>query len=104
MVANEVSGFLDDVKRVSRTVCGDRLVSIRQFGSVIDGQYKSGLSDIDFIVLVTDDCSLETMDNLRNELVRLEAEHNVAGLCNAGAVQRIVASRTALFRSHFVFD
>ncbi len=101
MVAS-VSGFLDEVKEISRAVCGDRLVSIRQFGSVIEGQYRPGVSDIDFIVLVTDDCSLETMDALRSELARLEAQHNVAGFSKAGAVQRIIASRTALFRSHFV--
>ncbi len=70
-----VASFLEDVKSISRVVCSDRLVSIRQFGSVVDGQYKTGISDIDFIVLVTDDCSQETIDRLRSELVQLEAEH-----------------------------
>ncbi len=103
LVTASVSGFIDDVKSISRAVCGDRLVSIRQFGSVIDGYYKPGISDVDFIVLVTDDCSLETMNALRSELARLEAQHNVAGFRQVGAVQRVIASRTALFKSHFVF-
>ena len=102
-VAASVSGFLEDVKSICRMVCGDHLVSIRQFGSVIDGQYKPGISDIDFIVLVTDDCPLETMDKLRSELARLETKHNVAGLRQVSALQRVIASRTALFKSHFVF-
>jgi len=102
-MAASVSGFLDDVKSLCRMACGDHLVSIRQFGSVTDGQYKPGISDIDFIVLVTDDCPLETMDKLRSELVRLETKHNVAGLRQLSAVQRVIASRTALFKSHFVF-
>src|SRR5260370_30559291 len=84
-------------------VCGDHLVSIRQFGSVTDGQYKPGISDIDFIVVVTDDCAPETMDKLRSELAVLETKHNVAGLRQLTAVQRVIASRTALFKSHFVF-
>ncbi len=100
---SSVSGFLEDVKSVCRKECGDHLVSIRQFGSVIDGQYKPGISDIDFIVLVTDDCPQETMDRLRSELAGLETEHNVAGLRQVSAVQRVIASRTALFKSHFVF-
>lgn len=102
-MAAGVSDFLEDVRSASRVVCGNRLVSIRQFGSVIDGQYNPGISDIDFIVLVTDDCSLGTMNALRIELARLEAQHNVAGFNQVGAVQRVVASRTALFKSHFVF-
>ena len=102
-MAASVSGFLEDVKSICRLVCGDHLVSIRQFGSVTDGQYKPGISDIDFIVLVTDDCPSETMDKLRSELARLETKHNVAGLRQGSAVQRVIASRTALFKSHFVF-
>jgi len=102
-VAASVSGFLEDVEGICRMVCGDHLVSIRQFGSVIDGYYKPGISDVDFIVLVTDDCPPETMDKLRSELVRLETKHNVAGLRQVSAVQRVVASHTALFKSHFVF-
>ena len=103
MSLNDVSGFLEEVKRVSRAVCGDRLVSIRQFGSVTDDQYRHGISDIDFIVLVKDDCPREVTDHLRRELVRLEAEHNVAGLRETGALQRAIASHTVLFKSHFVF-
>ena len=103
MALNGVSGFLEEVKRVSRSVCGDRLVSIRQFGSIADGQYRHGISDIDFIVLVRDDCPREVADHLRRELVRLETEHNVAGLREMGALQRAIASHTALFKSHFVF-
>ena len=103
MALNGVSDFLEEVKRVSRAVCGDRLVSIRQFGSVTDGQYRHGISDIDFIVLVRDDCPREVALHLRRELVRLEAEHNVAGVREIGALQRAIASHTALFKSHFVF-
>ena len=43
------------------------------------------------------------MNALRSELARLEAQHNIAGFRQAGAVQRAIASRTALFKSHFVF-
>jgi predicted nucleotidyltransferase len=98
-----VSGFLEAVKSTSLAVCGDHLVSIRQFGSIIDGEYKPGISDVDFIVLATDDCSLETVDSLRNRLIQLEATYNVTGFGEVGAVQRTIASRTALFKSHFVF-
>src|SRR5690348_632027 len=91
-VAASVSDFLENVKNICRMVCGHHLVSIRQFGSVTDGQYKPGISDIDFIVLVTDDCPLETMDKLRSELGRLETKHNIAGLRQVSPVQRVIAS------------
>ena len=97
-----VPSFLVRVKRISHETCGDRLVSIRQFGSVLDGQYREGLSDIDVIILVSDDCHPDAMESLRRQLVQLEIDCDIAGLCTIGSFQRVIMSRTALFKLHFV--
>lgn len=90
------------MKTIAQNTCGDSLVSIRQFGSVLDGEYKQGTSDIDIIILVNDACSTRLMETLREQLVQLEIEFDVAGFHQLGPFQRAVTSRTALFKSHFV--
>src|SRR5215467_12948979 len=98
----DVSRFLEGVEKVSRSMCERHLVSIRQFGSTVDAEYRPGFSDIDIIVLVSDGCPPGMMQNLRDRLGILEAEFNIASVRSVGAVQRAFISRTALFKSHFV--
>ncbi len=97
-----VERFLERLKSLSRELCGNQLVSIRQFGSAVDEEYREGVSDVDVVILVSDECSKNVMDNLRRRLVGLETEHNIAGVQSLGSFQRGLISRSALFKSHFV--
>ncbi len=102
-VPHDVTGFLADVKHACVAICEDQLVSLRLFGSLVDCHYRPGISDVDFLVLVKDDCPVQLMNQLRAELLRLELIHNIADARKAGTLQRAIISRTLFFRSHFVF-
>jgi predicted nucleotidyltransferase len=99
----DIQVFLGKIENTCRRLCGEYLVSIRLFGSVVDGLFVRGTSDVDFMVIVRDDCPNEIMDHLRLALLRLELEDNIADVRNVGSLQLAFDSRTAFFRSHFVF-
>src|SRR5437588_12079501 len=102
-LSKEVSAFLEEVKDICAMVCKDELVSIRLFGSVLDGSYRPGVSDIDFLVIVKDSFDPSSLKQLRNQLLELEYKSDIAGIQSSKALQYAFESKTAFYRSHFVF-
>jgi predicted nucleotidyltransferase len=94
--------FLQEALRISQDVCGDGFLSLRAFGSVLDGTYVPKSSDIDLLVVVKKSCPDEVLDRLSNELWKLEVKNNVAGVSSSGTLFAALSSRTVFFRSHFI--
>jgi predicted nucleotidyltransferase len=98
---HEVQYFLQQVSQKSLEICGEHFLSLRVFGSALDGEYTPGSSDIDFLVVVKDSCPDAVLDGLSRELLKLEIKNNIAGIAKAGPVFAAFSSGTVFFRSHF---
>ncbi len=91
------------IKRVierSLDICKDGLRSVVLFGSAASAQFEEGVSDIDLILVVADDIENQVIAKLEATLQRLEAAHGP--LKNRSHFLNVFASRTALFKSHFI--
>lgn len=95
-----VESFIEEAINNAKNTCGKYLCSVQLFGGLVKGQFSKGVSDVDLLFIVTDDCPLETVRRLEHELEKLEIKY---GFLNPGDVLLYTfASRTALFKSHFV--
>ena len=92
--------YLDKVIELSASECGNHLFSVVLFGSAVKGEYKEGVSDIDLMVVVSDETPKPVLEHLGSRLEGLEAASGP--MRNRSHFLWVFASRTALFRSHFV--
>ena len=95
-----VESFIGEAITNAKNICGKYLSSIQIFGGLVKDQFCRGVSDVDLMFIVADDCPLETVRELENRLKELEIKY---GFLNPNNVLPYTfASRTALFKSHFV--
>ncbi len=99
-VPPKVLAYLEVAVSESSRVCGDKLRSIILFGSLTRGEFSQSVSDVDLIFVVSDDTLPITIEKLDSALERLEFSAGPAS--NRSHFLRAFASRTALFKSHFI--
>ncbi len=92
--------YLEVAIRESSRACGDKLRSIILFGSLAHGEFSESVSDVDLLFVVSDDTPHVTIKKLDSALERLEFTVGLAR--NRGHFLWVFASRTALFKSHFI--
>ncbi len=92
--------YFEQVVRESSGICGDKLRSIILFGSLVRGEFSESVSDADLLFVVSDDTPYETIKKLDSTLERLEFSTGLAR--NRSHFLWVFASRTALFKSHFI--
>ena len=84
----------------SQTLCGSRLRSVILFGSAAIGQFSEGISDVDLVLVVSDETPKQLVEKLDSELQRFEENHGPVR--QRSRFLKAFAYRTALFRSHFI--
>lgn len=92
--------YFEQVVRESSEICGDKLRSIILFGSLARGEFSESVSDVDLLFVVSDDTSHATIKKLDSTLERLE--FSAGPVRDRSHFLRVFASRTALFKSHFI--
>ncbi|MET8699761.1 nucleotidyltransferase domain-containing protein [Kitasatospora sp. NPDC004723] len=79
-VPAELRGYLGEVVRRVRAVCGARLVSVVAVGSVALGDYRHGRSDVDVVVVVEPGLPAAALRRLAGELAHPGLPCPAAGL------------------------
>lgn len=97
---SRVRVYVNRVITRSVEICGARLRAVLLFGSVASGQFEEGVSDIDLILVVSDETESQVFAQLESALRQLETAYGP--LKNRGHFLNTFASRTALFKSHFI--
>ncbi len=92
--------YFEQVVRESSRICGDNLRSIILFGSLARGEFSESVSDMDMLFVVSDDTPHATVKKLDLALERLEI--STAAVRKRSHFLWVFASRTALFKSHFI--
>ncbi|UCB60830.1 MAG: nucleotidyltransferase domain-containing protein [Candidatus Bathyarchaeota archaeon] len=86
----------------AKEICGKHLVSIYLFGGLASGEFTDDASDVDLLFIIDDRCPQEKKGKLEQALRSLEAKHGFLRLGQESPIFSIFASRTALFKSHFI--
>jgi len=100
LIDPKVREHVQQVIQTSVTICGVHLRSVVLFGSAARGQFSEGVSDVDLILVVSDDTPNQVVRKLDTELERFEATKGP--MKHRSHFLKVFAYKTALFRSHFV--
>lgn len=100
-VPHEIQNYIKKVIEYSKKICGEHLLSIYLFGGLAKGYFIKGVSDVDLLFIVSDTCPLSIIKKLERTLERLEVKHGLLNI-NDNFLYFIFASRTAMFKSHFI--
>ena len=100
MIHPKVREYVRQVIQKSVTICGAHLPSVVLFGSAAREQFSEGVSDVDLILVVSDDTPNQVVRKLDTELERFEATKGP--MKHRSHFLKVFAYKTALFRSHFV--
>ncbi|MER6366082.1 nucleotidyltransferase domain-containing protein [Kitasatospora sp. NPDC001527] len=79
-VPAELRGYLEELVRRVRAVCGARVVSVVTVGSVALGDYRHGRSDVDVVVVLEPDLPGSALTELARELAHPRLPCPAAGL------------------------
>ena len=100
MIDPKVRDYVRRIIQRSVTICGAHLRSVVLFGSAARGQFSKDISDIDVILVVSDDTPNQVVRKLDTELERFE--ENQGPMKHRSHFLKLFSYKTALFRSHFV--
>jgi len=100
LIDPKVRDYVRRVVQRSVTICGAHLRSVVLFGSAARGQFSKDISDIDVILVVSDDTPNQVVRKLDTELERFE--ENQGPMKHRSHFLKLFSYKTALFRSHFV--
>lgn len=100
MIHPKVREHVQQVIQKSVAICGGHLRSVVLFGSAARGQFSEGVSDVDLILVVSDDTPNHVVRKLDTELERFE--ENQGPMKHRSHFLKVFAYKTALFKSHFV--
>ena len=78
------------------------VVSLIAFGSAVVGGYEEGLSDVDLIIVVSDETDAEGLERVRATVAGVEAEHGLGPSLRRSATEQLLDRLTANVRSFFV--
>ena len=98
---DRANSYLESVVALARRT--DEVVSVVVFGSLVSGGFSEG-SDVDLIVVVSDDCSQKTLGRL-NAILEGEAVRHGFSQRNHSFADRFLSAlltQTGIFVSHFV--
>ena len=96
----EFISYFEQAILASSGICGDKLRSIILFGSFAHGDLSKSVSDVDLLFVVSDDTPDATIEKLDSALKKLES--SVGPARSRSHFLWVFASRTALFKSHFI--
>jgi len=100
-VPDEIQNYIKKVIEYSKKICGEYLLSIYLFGGLTKGYFVKEVSDVDLLFVVSDACPLGIIKKLDKTLEHLEVKHGLLNISD-NFLYLIFASRTAMFKSHFI--
>jgi len=101
-IPNTVEVFIDKAIDHAKQICGNYLLSVYLFGGLAHGEFSREVSDVDLLFIIDDTCPDEIKQRLEKNLEELEIRHGFLKGDEENILFSIFASRTALFKSHFI--
>ncbi len=100
-----ILGYINDLIRFLNKKIGlDNIKSIILFGSIVNANDVSKISDCDLLIILSDDISDAKINSLEKYFFELEIKHklNIKPNDFLGSILKIIEKSTGMYVSHFV--
>ncbi|MCK4736071.1 MAG: nucleotidyltransferase domain-containing protein [Methanophagales archaeon] len=100
----KADNYIEDLLTILKSTFKQKLESIILFGSLAEGYFSEDVSDVDIIVVLSDDSSKEDIKKSREIIKNIEIKYNFSQKTDSfrGRLLKFFDEQTGMFVSYFV--